>query len=159
MLWSQWMTLLDKASVKDVPKKPGVYMIRCTEPDGAPVSINRVRGSDPEGILYAGETENLNKRLCGLLDTLQPNASRSKHAAGWYFVSFAYDRAFRRDRLQFRYMETMTREEAQLKEFIFLTDYRNEFLDLPPLNNLPGRYPQDWKDIMKKIVGRQPLDE
>jgi hypothetical protein len=39
-----------------------------------------------------------------------------------------------------------------------LRSRHNEFLGLPPLNSNPEKYPQDWKEIMKSIIGRERLD-
>ena len=40
----------------------------------------------------------------------------------------------------------------------FLTEQGNKFLGLRPLKNDSGKYPEDWKELMKSITGRRPLD-
>jgi hypothetical protein len=39
-----------------------------------------------------------------------------------------------------------------------LTEHGNKFLGLRPLKNDSGKYPEDWKEIMKSITGRRPFD-
>ena len=40
----------------------------------------------------------------------------------------------------------------------FLTEHGNKFLGLRPLKNDSGKYPEDWKELMKSITGRRPFD-
>jgi hypothetical protein len=158
MDWSGWIAF-SEINRHDIPEKPGVYMIRHAERKGSPAKINRVYGIDEQGILSIGETINLKDRLRGFHRTIEGPRRWSNHAASWYYVSCRYDRFFKKDGLQFRYRITKTKEEAEREEFILLAKYRNKFLDLPPLNNNPGKYPEkDWKDIMKAIFKREPLD-
>jgi hypothetical protein len=55
-------------------------------------------------------------------------------------------------------MVTTSKETAKREEFILLAKYRKKFLDLPPLNNNPGKYPTDSDSLMKSITGRPLLD-
>jgi hypothetical protein len=158
MEWSDWIPF-SEISRHNIPERPGVYIIRYSRIKGVPAKINRAYGIDKQGTLSIGETSNLKDRLRGFNRTIKGNIRRSNHAAGWYYVSCRYDRLFRKDGLQFRYKVTNTKEEAERKEFILLARYRNKFLDLPPLNNSPGKYPEeDWRNIMKTIFGREPLE-
>ena len=39
-----------------------------------------------------------------------------------------------------------------------LTEHGNKIFGLRPLKSDSGKYPEDWKEIMKSITGRRPLD-
>ena len=39
-----------------------------------------------------------------------------------------------------------------------LTEHGNKILGLRPLKNDSGKYPEDWKELMKSITGRRPFD-
>jgi len=158
MEWSDWIPFLE-INRHNIPERPGVYIIRYSQIKGAPAKVSRAYGIDKQGILSIGETSNLRDRLRGFYRTIKGNRRSSNHAASWYYVSCRYDRFFKKEGLQFRFKVTNTKEEAEREEFILLAKYRNKFLDLPPLNNNPGKYPEeDWKEIMKAIFQREPLD-
>lgn len=155
--WSEWVFFSD-IKKHTIPGRAGVYIIRCIENNSKPFKIYRAYGIDENGTLSIGESSNLENRLHGFYRTIQPFVTRSNHAASWYYVSFKYNRFFKEDNLQFRYKVTSNKKGAEKQEFILLTGYRNQFLDLPPLNNNPGKYPEDWEKVMKSITGREPLD-
>jgi len=158
MEWSPWISFSEVDRYR-IPAKPGVYEIRCVSGRGKPFEIYRASGVDEHGILSIGETSNLSDRLHGFRRTIQPHTKRSSHAAGWYYVSLGYNRVFKKEKLQFKYKVTGTKKQAQKEEFILLCKYRSQFLDLPPLNNNPGKYPKrGWKKIMKAITGIEPLE-
>jgi hypothetical protein len=159
MGWSDWKSFLE-IKQHNIPERPGVYLIRYSQTKGLPAKINRAYGVDQQGTLSVGETSNLKDRLTGFYRTFEGNTRYSNHAASWYYVSCRYDRFFKKNGLQFRYKVTSTKKAAQREEFILLAKYRNKFLDLPPLNNSPGKYPdEDWEEIMKGIFGREPLED
>jgi len=148
---------LSKINSYNIPEKSGIYVIRYIK-NGRPFKISRLYGIDKKGIISIGETKDLNKRLKEFYKTVEGQRKSSNHAAGWYYVSCKYDRLFKKDGLQFKFKITESKKEAEREEFILLAKYRNKFLDLPPLNNNPGKYPEkDWEDIMKAIFKREPL--
>jgi len=157
--WSQWISFYD-IDKYHVPQKSGVYKIRYFNKNiNKPHQIQRLYGIDKEGILSIGESGNLFNRMWTFYEAIQPLKKQLNHAAAWYYVSFKYNRVFKKRYLQFSYMITQNKKEAERKEFILLAEYRNIFLDLPPLNNNPGKYPYDWKKIMKSITGILPPND
>jgi hypothetical protein len=44
------------------------------------------------------------------------------------------------------------------QSYSLLTEHGNKILGLRPLKGDSGKYPKDWKEIMKSITGRRPLD-
>ena len=54
--WTQWTDIRIAAFGDRRLVGYGVYEIRAVTPNRKPISINRVRASDPEGILYIGRS-------------------------------------------------------------------------------------------------------
>jgi hypothetical protein len=158
MKWSKWISF--KTFKQDsLPQQSGVYIIRFVEEKRIPAGIARANGVDKEGTLSIGETADLRHRLAGFYRTVYSGATRSNHSASWYYVSFKYSRLYPKKGLQFKFFQTATKAGAEREEFRLLTRYRTRFLDLPPLNNMPGKYPRNWKTIMERITRKPPLKE
>ena len=44
------------------------------------------------------------------------------------------------------------------QSYCLLTEHGNKIPGLRPLKSDSGKYSEDWKEIMKSITGRRPLD-
>ncbi len=152
--WTRWRFLHEKEWNK-IPPMPGVYQFRSLK-KGQPQRIGRVRGTDKEGIIYTGQSSNLRQRISGFWKTLE-HPRKSRHAAGWTYIAFRYERVFPKKNLQFRYM-TLEGDPTR-KEFDLLLEYRKKFMDLPPLNSTRSPYPHRWKTKIRKVFGTVPPSE
>jgi hypothetical protein len=150
--WSDWL-IFGKTQLRLIPKKHGIYEFRCVDENRSPISVSRLKGEDPRGVVYIGSSVNLKKRINGFWKTIQ-NRNESRHAAGWTYCSFRYDTVFPPERLQFRYKLVI---DTVRNEFDLLLEYRKRFMDLPPLNSTPPPYPRDWKKRIEKGFGSRPL--
>ncbi len=152
MNWSEWKSFR-KEALSQIPEKAGIYQLRSLRDDGNPQSISRLLGKDQEGIVYIGESSNLKKRIQGFWSTITKR-DRSRHAAGWSYVTFDFQKTFPPESLQFRYSPS---EDFLAVEFDLLLFYLKEFGDRPPLNTNRGIYPDDWEEKIEKVFGHKPL--
>ena len=131
MDWSGWSRLID-LKTNDVPNRPGVYQVRCVDADGRPVRIFRAGGVDGEGILFVGCGGNLRKRVRKLRRALVSGDRGHSEAAT--YVRFGFARQFPPDRLEIRWVELQSEEEAKMAKAMLLNKYMYIYLDTPPLN-------------------------
>jgi hypothetical protein len=120
-----------------VPNVPGAYVIAASQP------INRAVGTDPEGYLDVGESDNLNKRLY-TFHRCAGERGITGHMAGWRFAFFRFERKFPHTKLRVRWRATATKEEAYAAEGQVLLGYLRRHCELPPLN-----YKFNW-DMFEK---------
>ena len=127
--WAEWL-LLKTEDFQSIPRSPGVYEIRWAI-EGKPQPIDRVDGVDAEGLLYIGKTKNLRSRTRSFWRYIK--TEKSRHTAGYTYVFYDYERKFRPDQLEVRWM-TVSQDEIDKEETKLLDDYINKYLDRPPLN-------------------------
>lgn len=152
MEWTEWESFKE-GKIREIPERAGIYQFRCLDEEGKPILISRLRKKDALGIIYIGQTENLQRRINNFWKTIT-RRERSLHAAGWTYISCCYDELFPPENLQFRYKVTKNSID---EEFMLLLSYLKEFRDLPPLNSNRGRYPDNWEKKWKEVFGRLPL--
>jgi hypothetical protein len=150
--WSKWQPFNEKRLVL-IPRKPGIYQFRCISSKGFPLNIPRLKRTDPAGVIYIGESDDLKKRVSNFWITIRERG-KSRHAAGWTYCSFNYFPLFPPKNLQFRYK---VMQNTIAGEFDLLLSYRKKFMDLPPLNSTRSQYPRNWRKKMKEAFGVNPL--
>jgi hypothetical protein len=129
--WRLETTLLEK-----VPPKPGVYIIRWIK-DGKPTKIGRLKGIDPQGILYIGSTKNLKRRISTLIKSLENKNikhGRINHTMVKSYIFFSLSNIIKISELEITWIELDNTEEAQAQELSALKYYGDKFGELPPLN-------------------------
>ena len=134
MDWSKWHNFADcgreqRNPAQDFPV-PGVYCIRATVARNQPKPIPRAIETDPNGILYFGETGNLMQRI-GSLETIYDENTRSGHDFADTFLVFELSRLCDRDLLEICWMECTDYKAEQIK---LLLEYKKRFGDIPPGN-------------------------
>jgi len=138
--WSGWSRLID-LKTDDVPNRPGVYQVRCVDADGRPVRIFRAGGVDGEGILFVGCGGNLRKRVRKLRRALI--SGDRGHSEVATYVRYGFARQFPPDRLEIRWAELQSEDEAKRAKAMLLNKYMRTYLDTPPLNLQVMRSPPD----------------
>lgn len=119
-----------------IDEKPGIYKIIACDEYSKRLNINRFLGSDIEGIIYIGKSNNLRKRLkkirSGILNTDKLNTG---HIATRRIKNYSNIQYFFRNHQIFVEVEYCTNDdEAKTIEKKYLEDYTNIFGERPPLN-------------------------
>ena len=127
--WAERL-LLGTEKFDSIPPFSGVYEIRWAI-KGTPQPIARVDGVDANGLLYIGKAENLRSRIKAFWRYIR--SEKGKHTAGYTYVFYDYERKFRPDQLEVRWM-TVSEDEMDREETRLLDEYVNKYLDRPPLN-------------------------
>jgi len=127
--WSERL-LLSTEKLDGIPPFSGVYEIRWAI-EGRPRPIARVDGVDENGLLYIGKAENLRSRIKAFWRYIR--SEKGQHTAGYTYVFYDYEKKFRPDQLEVRWM-TVPEDEMDKEETRLLDEYINKYLDRPPLN-------------------------
>ena len=139
MRWSDYKSFTD-VDWQRIPDGPGVYYVRCIDGSGNRLKVRRLGGTDPEEIVYIGETgRSLRNRLRGFWETANRRAGR--HVAGYNYVYHRYGSVFPLSGLQFSYASCKDKSQSRKLEADCFCDYRRTkgFVDLPPLNFSGGK--------------------
>jgi len=128
--WSQWFPLRNPNFKEIQEKAAGVYEIKWAV-DGKPQPINRTNGIDESGLLYIGQSSNLQRRIKGLWQHI--TGGKSRHTAGRTYTTYHYERKFPPEQLEVRWA-LLSKEQCPKVESKLLDEYVNNFLDKPPLN-------------------------
>jgi hypothetical protein len=140
----------------DAPPKPGIYIILNLKP------VRRIGGIDPKGILYVGESRNLQNRLWRFWDANHP-------ASGllWDHPQIAQNYLGKRCSSQdavgnllgklYVKITPLASKELDKAERAVLFAYVYKFGEPPPLNfNLPGHWEEkpDKKELQwaKRVI-------
>jgi hypothetical protein len=142
-LWTDW-TALGTLDWSLVPKAPGAYIIAASQ------SISRAVGTDSDGYLDVGESQNLANRLWSF-HQCATRPGTTGHMAGWRFAFFRFGQRFPYGMLRVRWRATATKQEAYAAEGQVLLGYLRRHCELPPLN-----YKFNWK--MFETYGWDILD-
>lgn len=115
-----------------VPPRGGVYRIYSLDESDQPRPLQRVLGTDTEGILYIGKSGNLKARVRMLWRVLQNDYKATAHTFGMNYKSLQIIReAFPYDTLALEYEENPA---PKAYEKNLLESYRQSFGEVPPLN-------------------------
>lgn len=127
--WSQWLPLT-KEGIENAPRDAGAYMLRVRQGQSGPIpALSRLLGRDPNAILDIGQSGVIRVRLLQLLACTADDNARG-HMAGW---RYRYLKLHERlpGRLEFCFV---TDTKPAKMEARLMTEYLNEFGELPPLN-------------------------
>lgn len=117
--------------------KAGVYRIRAFTHNGESLSIPRLGGIDPDGILHIGKSINLGRRIRTFRQAAE--GLKASHHAGREFLRWGFEKVISRERLHFDYFETGSEQEALKLEHLLHEEYRKRYLDRPPLDGTSGQ--------------------
>ena len=134
--WSPAYPLFGTKHHLDVRGKPGVYRIRAFK-DGNPLAIQRANGVDPLGILHIGKSKDLGQRISAFRQAAE--GLKASHHAGREFRDWPFERLVPREGLRFDYVERPTEKEATKLEYKLHKQYREKYLDRPPLDGTSGQ--------------------
>jgi hypothetical protein len=117
---------------KQIPESRGVYFIYSCN-NLIPIRLNRVLGTDEEGVLYIGKSENLRERLRMLWRVLNPKLEATAHTFGTKYNSNQKLReAFPMKSLFVSYRIT---SEPKTLESELLDKYFLKYGEVPPFNS------------------------
>lgn len=111
----------------------GVYKIYLHS-EGRPMAIPRVLKQDESGLLYIGQSgSNAGYRLWCFLRSMNLNYRQHNHSGGMrIFQNQGLQELIASGELMFEFLPSL--EPKKLEE-THLTNYRNEFSEVPPLNS------------------------
>ena len=117
-----------------IPSEPGAYIIATRIP------INRAIGTDKQGNLDIGESNNLKRRLSDFYGCATGTRKKG-HRAGWRYYYLKLDKAFPLGELWLKWTTTDSKESAYQIEGKLLQSYLKKHGELPPLN-----YQYNWTE-------------
>lgn len=128
-IWSDWFPF-SILKWDTVPLESGVYEIRWAI-NGNAQPINRVDGTDEEGLLYIGKASEIKKRLRRFWNYI--TLEKGKHTAGHTYLIYDYERKIKHNQIETRW-RTIPKEDMDDVETKLIDDYLDMYLDSPPLN-------------------------
>jgi hypothetical protein len=142
MGFSEWKKITESSKCN----KPAVYKIRLKDNGGSVVSINRFLEKDEEGIPCIGETKNMEMRRKKFVRGIQYGTAHSE--ARLIYLIKTHCRMFKEKyaRAQYEYCfeESITKEEAKMKEVKLAKDYVKLYGEVPPFNSaIPKRFDKE----------------
>jgi hypothetical protein len=115
-----------------IPKCGGVYFIYSYN-NQIPIRINRVLGTDVEGLLYIGKSINLRERLRMLWRVLNPKQNATAHTFG---TKYNKNKNLRETfPLNSLYVSFIITTEPQILESELLDKYFLQYGEVPPFNS------------------------
>ena len=115
-----------------IPKYWGVYFIHSYN-NQIPIRINRVLGTDVEGLLYIGKAINLRERLRMLWRVLNPKQNATVHTFG---TKYNKNKNLRETfPLNSLYVSFIITTEPQILESELLDKYFLQYGEVPPFNS------------------------
>ncbi|MBI3260713.1 MAG: hypothetical protein HYZ54_14735 [Ignavibacteriae bacterium] len=144
-----WYTIVEKYH-----NKGGIYKVIAVR-NGQPRVINRLLGTDNEGVLYIGNTSSFLNRIVILKKSTAPGYISSTHEFGTQYkehpaiqLQFPFDELF---------IELLTNDNPEEFERRELKEYYDKFGELPPFNNHLPQPPSlaEWSDdgSSESVVG------
>ena len=152
--WTDWMPI-DAAIVGNRKlAKHGIYQIRAITPRGKPIRINRLLGTDTEGILYVGRSGfKLRSPSRSISNRLREFLAR-RHSGGITYAKACSclngARRFVGHELEVRAMFVDDTQIAATEARV-LAKYFETHAELPPCNSSAGARPKDV--ATQQIVG------
>ena len=118
-----------------------MYRIRAFDSQGQPVSIPRLNGVDPLGILHIGQSVRLGTRIREFRQAAE--GKHARHPAGKQFHLWEFQRRVPLSSLRFDYVLVQNGGEAIKLERQLHEEYRRQYLDKPPLDAQSGQLSKD----------------
>lgn len=139
--WAKWMGIEEAKERNGKLKEYGLYQIRAVKPSGKPISIPRMRMTDPDGILYIGRSGLKGMSPARTLANRIREFENEQHSGG-----ITYFRAASRLKGVPRYaghqleIRAMFLPDAMIvqAEAEVLASYFWKFAELPPCNSSRG---------------------
>lgn len=133
-----WKNLQELASEKfpGIKNEPGVYFIRWVKNED-PVTINRLRRSDSNGLLYIGETKTLRRRFQGIWRGINieiETKTKKIHTLRKTIIFCKIYELINLDEYEIAWQQLQTKKEAECQEAAALKLYAEKFKEPPPLN-------------------------
>ena len=132
------ISLMKKISLNEdnfwnhIPESGGVYYIK-TYYNQIPIRLNRVLGTDKDGILYIGKSDNLRERLRMLWRVLNPKLNATAHPFG---KKFNENKKLKNTfPLKSLYISYKISTDPKALEFDLLQKYFLKFGEVPPFNS------------------------
>jgi len=119
-----------------IKNEPGIYFIRWTKNEN-PVTINRLGGSDSNGLLYIGESKDLRRRFQRIwrgINNAQKPTTKSLHTLRKTIMFCSLHEEIKSDEYEVAWQQLHTKIEVQIQEAAALKVYSEKFKELPPLN-------------------------
>ena len=130
-----------------VENKPGIFFIRWKKYE-TPVTINRLGGSDSNGLLYVGESKDLRRNFRRIWrGIIKVNSAKSKtaHTLRNTIVFCKLHKEINSDEYEIAWQNLSTKIEAQVQEAAALKLYTEKYKELPPLNlKICGKKYLNW---------------
>ena len=129
----EYIKLSDKLFWQSIPPSSGVYFIYSLNDNGLPIESQRLLGTDTEGVLYIGKSNNLRDRLRMLWRVLNPEYKTTAHTFGSKYNSYKILREyFPHDKFAIKFEESKLPLELEKKSLKY---YLNTFGEVPPFNS------------------------
>jgi predicted GIY-YIG superfamily endonuclease len=135
---SDWKNLQNLASNKfpGFENKPGIYFIRWKKYE-TPVTINRLGGSDSNGLLYVGESKDLRRRVQRIwrgIESVYKTTSKTTNTLRITIMFCKLHEEINSNEYEIAWQHFSTKIEAQIQEAAALKLYAEKFKEPPPLN-------------------------
>ena len=115
------------------PDAKGIYYIIGVDKVGNVIPINRICGTDTDGVLYIGESGCIQDRIGYFIKTILPNYKTDCHSGGkMYCCSEPIRIMFPKENLLVKYELCEDHVERELE---LIQNYIQKFGELPPLNS------------------------
>ena len=133
-----WQNLQDLASNKflGIENKPGIYFIRWKKYE-TPVTINRLCGSDSNGLLYVGESKDLRRRVQRVwqgIESIHKTTSKTQNTLRNTIMFCKLHEEINSNEYEIAWQHLSTKIEAQVQEAAALKLYAEKYKEPPPLN-------------------------
>jgi hypothetical protein len=126
------ISLVENTFWGEIPEKAGVYFIHSYD-NGHPTGLNRVLGTDEEGVLYIGRSVNLRERLRMFWRVLDPKLKATAHTFGTKYND--NKKLWEAFPLKSLYVSYRITTEPKKLESELLDKYFSKYGEVPPFNS------------------------
>lgn len=118
----------------NIANQKGVYVIYALNPDETPQPINRVLGTDKNGVLYIGQTTDqvFKTRLDSFKRVMNPALAANNHSGALNMKEI--ERLRQRFPITNLFVSIIPSATPKQDETRMIEEYRQEFGEVPPLN-------------------------
>jgi hypothetical protein len=150
----KWQCALQSDVVSNpekLPASPGVYQVKLVKKERL-VKIGRLSGTDCEGILSIGSTDNLRRRLTEFLRASEGKRGHSEGTKWW--LAKVFNPKLREPRLVFKYKTEKSEKIARNREKKEIQRYLRKYGEPPPLNGAIPRRRKWVRELRRKYLAR-----
>jgi hypothetical protein len=130
------LKIFAKDKFPGIENEPGIFFLRWKN-NKNPVTINRLGGSDRNGILYVGESKKLRTRLQRIwrgITTIKIPKNKSSQTLRRTIIFCKLHEEISSEEYEIACQHLSTKIEAQVQKAAALKIYTEKFKELPPLN-------------------------